>query len=70
MSQENDEFLKEQRGQERVEKILRGQEKENKEVTVTDINISFGTVFRLVLQFTIASGIVGGVIWWLVFVGR
>ncbi|MBT3798278.1 MAG: hypothetical protein HOG02_05155 [Porticoccaceae bacterium] len=43
---------------------------ENKEVTVTDINISFGTVFRLVLQFTIASAIVGGVIWWLFFVGR
>ena len=43
---------------------------EIKEVTVTDINISFGTVFRLVLQFTIASGIVGGVIWCLVFVGR
>ena len=35
---------------------------ENKEVTVTDINISFGPVFQLVLQFTIASAIVGGVI--------
>jgi hypothetical protein len=69
MSQENDEFLKEQRGQERVEKILRGQEKEKKEeVTITDINISFGTVFRLFLQFTIASGIVGGFIWFLLFV--
>jgi hypothetical protein len=43
---------------------------ENKEFTVTDINIPFGTVFRLVLQFTIASAIVGGVIWWLFFVGR
>ena len=68
MSQENDEFLKEQRGQERVEKILRGQEKENKEVTVTDINISFGTVFRLVLQFTIASAAVGGVMFFLLLV--
>ena len=43
---------------------------ENKEVTVTDINIPFGTVFRLVLQFTAASAIVGGVIWWLVFAAR
>ena len=40
---------------------------ENKEVTVTDINISFGTVFQLVLQFTIASAIVGGVIWLIFF---
>ena len=40
---------------------------EIKEVTVTDINISFGTVFRLVLQFSIASGIVGGFIWFMLY---
>lgn len=41
---------------------------ENKEVTVTDINISFGTEFQLVLQFTIASAIVGGVVFFLLLV--
>ena len=35
---------------------------ENKDVTITDINISMGTVFRLVLQFIIASAVIGGVI--------
>ena len=35
---------------------------EIKEVTVTDINIPFGTVFQLILQFTIASAVVEGVI--------
>jgi hypothetical protein len=41
---------------------------ENKEVTVTDINLSFGTVFRLVLKFTIASGIIGAFVWFFLFV--
>ena len=68
MSKVKGEFLKELQGIGKKDKEENTEE--NTEVTVTDINISFGTVFRLVLQFTIASDIVGGVIWWLVFVGR
>ena len=44
--------------------------KPNEKVTVTDINLSMGNVFQIVAQFTIASGILGGLIWWLFFVGR
>ena len=68
MSKVKGEFLKELQGIGKKDKEENTEE--NTEVTVTDINISFETVFRLVLQFTIASAIVGGVIWWLVFVGR
>jgi hypothetical protein len=66
MSKVKGEFLKELQGIGKKDKEENTEE--NTEVTVTDINISFVTVFRLVLQFTIASAIVGGVIFVLLLI--
>jgi hypothetical protein len=43
---------------------------DNKEVTITDINIPFATVFRIAFQLAVSLGSIGGLIWWLFFVGR
>ena len=40
---------------------------ENRDVTITSIDLSMSNVFWLVFQFAVASAVVGGVVWSLIW---